>query len=106
MVSRVFRSPHLLGFTRFERAIPADAPMMRRLSNLTQTYMAGQSRTESITAPRSGAHPLGAYRPVCPSICSRRMSAWPACLAVSSTMCTRSHRSDNGSGVVSGLAQS
>ena len=59
MVSRVFRSPHLLGFTRFERSIPADAPMMRRLSNLTQTDMAGQSRTESITAPRSGAHPLG-----------------------------------------------
>ena len=41
MVSRVFRSPHLLNFTRFERSIPADAPMMRRLSNLTQTDMAG-----------------------------------------------------------------
>ena len=46
------------------------------------------------------------YRPVCPSNCSRRMSAWPACLAVSSTMWTRTHRSDSGSGVVGALSHS
>jgi hypothetical protein len=70
-----------------------------------QTHTAGQWRTVSKTEPVLGP-PSGAYRPVCPSICSRRMSAWPACLAVSSTMCTRSHRSNRGSGVVSGLVQS
>jgi hypothetical protein len=33
---------------------------------------------------------------VLPSICSRRMSAWPACRAVSSIMCTRTQRIDGG----------
>ena len=50
--------------------------------------------------------PIDIYRPVCPSNCSRRMSAWPACLAVSSTMWTRTHRSDSGSGVVGALSHS
>ena len=46
------------------------------------------------------------YRPICPSSCSRRMSAWPAWRPVSSTMCTSTQRSDMRSGANAARAQS
>ena len=42
-------------------------------------------------ATRATESDLGRHRqakPVLPSVCSRRMSAWPVCRAVSSIMCT------------------
>jgi hypothetical protein len=55
MVSRVFRGPHPLRFTTFERSIPADAPMVRRLRNSTQTDIAGQPRTEPHSSLSKGS---------------------------------------------------
>ena len=46
-----------------------------------------------------------AQRPVAPSMSSRRMSAWPACLPVSSIMWVNAHRNDGPSGR-SGAARS
>ena len=50
---------------------------------------AGGSRPDRrLGASPSGRRPVTAQVPVVPSSCSRRMSAWPACRAVSSIMWT------------------
>ena len=61
----------------------------RRARRRTRADRPGRSRSQSLCRPEAGRQ-----RPVEPSICSRRMSACPACRPVSSIMCTRSHRID------------
>lgn len=55
-------------------------------------------RQEAELVPRSPEprEPRASQRPIDPSISSRRMSAWPACLAVSSRRWASTHRSVTG----------